>query len=188
MTHSPSPVRLALAGAFATCLCASSGAAAQTPSAVNAPAPAGSEALLQLGRLSWLAGCWRADGGDTGTVEHWLPLAGETLMGVSRTVRGGKTVAHEFMQIRVGSDGKLAYLAAPSDRAPVRFPLLRQTADEVVFENPGHDFPQRIDYRQDAPDHLRARIEGLSRGVAKGIDYPMSKVSCDATPTDVPTR
>lgn len=147
------------------------------------PAPAEpTEALAQLGQLAWLGGCWRSDGAEAGTVEHWLPPAAGTMLGMSRTVRRGRTVTHEFMQIRPGEDGRLAFIAQPAGQAPTRFPVLRVDAGEVVFENPAHDFPQRVIYRQDAPGHLRARIEGVRNGVARGIDFPMTKAPCDSPP------
>ena len=37
---------------------------------------------------------------DAGSGEQWMTPAGGTLLGISRTVAKGRTVAHEFMQIR----------------------------------------------------------------------------------------
>jgi hypothetical protein len=52
----------------------------------------------QFAHLSWLAGCWKGPVGEPGTVEQWTPLAGGTMLGLSRTV-GGTTVMYEFMRI-----------------------------------------------------------------------------------------
>ncbi len=60
-----------------------------------------------LEQLAWLSGCWAAASGEAGSGEHWLPLAGGTLLGIARTVRHGKTVEHEFLQIRVNAEGKV---------------------------------------------------------------------------------
>ena len=46
------------------------------------------------------------------------------------------------------------------------------TDDEVVFENPTHDFPQRIIYRKGADRSVTARIEGVIDGKARGVDFP----------------
>src|ERR1044072_4949598 len=48
------------------------------------------------GRGGWAAA--RA-GAEAGSEDHWLAPAGGSLLGVGRTVVGGKTVAYEFMQI-----------------------------------------------------------------------------------------
>ncbi len=120
--------------------------------------------------FSWMQGCWRAtDNAEAGTV-----------IGMSRTVRKGKTVAWEFLQIREVEPGKLAYIAMSSGRAPTTFALLRQDGKEFVFENLAHDFPQRIIYRRDGEQKLFARIEGSVQGKAKGIDFPMTRIPCEA--------
>ncbi len=131
-----------------------------------------------LDSLTWLAGCWQA--AEAGTVEHWLPLAGNTMLGVSRTVKKGKTVAHEFMQIRLNAEGKLVFIALPSGQSETTFTLAASSETSVLFENPTHDFPQRVSYQFNAPNKLLARIEGTSKGKLKGIDFPMQKVACDS--------
>jgi hypothetical protein len=49
--------------------------------------------------------------------------------------------------------------------------------DEVVFENPAHDFPQRIRYRASGAA-LQARIEGTMNGKTRGIDFPYTRTNC----------
>src|SRR5215213_63064 len=68
----------------------------------------------ELGQIAWLAGCWAAEGGERGSQEFWMPLAGGTLLGVGRTVKSGKTVDHEFMQIRESAAGSIVYIAQPA--------------------------------------------------------------------------
>ena len=81
----------------------------------SALAPANAHAEdAQLERLGWLAGCWAAEKGEAGSVEHWLPLAGGTMLGIGRTVRNGRTVEHEFMQIRLNASNGSPRPAAPS--------------------------------------------------------------------------
>lgn len=136
--------------------------------------------------IAWLAGCWRADGGEPGSIEQWMPPAGGTMLGMARTVRGGRTAEFEFMRI-VAEDGALVFVAQPSGRPPTRFPAARVGAAEAVFEQPGHDFPQRVIYAQDGADRLRARIEGQRGGQLRGIDFPMTRTPCDGGPPN-PTR
>ena len=71
-------------------------------------------AAQQLDQIAWLAGCWAAENGEPGSIEVWMPPTGGTMLGLGRTVKGGKTVEHEFMQIRHAADGKLIYVALPS--------------------------------------------------------------------------
>ena len=134
----------------------------------------------QLQQLGWLAGCWRAERGEAGSMEHWLPPAGGTMLGVGRTVRRGKTVEHEFMQIRESAEGQLVYVALPSGQKETTFTLKQLSDGEVTFENLAHDFPQRVIYRLGADGRLAARIEGLLKGVPRVVDFPMQRVACDA--------
>src|SRR5687767_3584992 len=96
--------------------------------------------------LAWMAGCWAPEQGEAGSVEHWLPPAGGTMLGVSRTVKNGQTVEFEFMQLRVNSEGKLVFIALPSRQKETTFVASRVGKDSVTFENPDHDFPQKVSY------------------------------------------
>ena len=132
-----------------------------------------------LDKLHWLAGCWAPEAGEAGSVEHWLPLAGGTMLGVGRTVKDGKTVSYEFLQIRVSQEGKAVYIARPSGQEEASFTALNLTDDSVTFENLQHDFPQRIIYSLKPDNKLVARAEGLRDGELRGVDFPMKRVPCD---------
>jgi Domain of unknown function (DUF6265) len=136
--------------------------------------------LSAVQSLAWLAGCWAAEAGEQGSVEHWLAPAGGTMLGVGRTVKNGKTVESEFMRIQVNAEGKLVYIALPSGQAEAAFTQKEIAPNAVTFENLQHDFPQRISYRLLATDQLLARIEGLRKGVLRAIDYPMKRTRCDS--------
>lgn len=143
-------------------------------------AGAGAAPAAAFANLGWLQGCWVPDtaSAEAGTVETWTSAAGGVMLGMSRTVKGGTSTAYEFVQIREIEAGKLAYIAQPSGRPPTTFPLTRRTDTEFVFEQPGHDFPQRIIYRREGAK-LVARIEGAMKGALRGIDFPMKRASCD---------
>ena len=56
--------------------------------------------------------------------------------------------------------------------------MLSLTEYEVVFENPDHDFPQRIIYRLGDNGALLGRIEGNSEGQEVAVDFPMTRTKC----------
>jgi ketosteroid isomerase-like protein len=128
---------------------------------------------VPLESLSWLSGCWERVDGEAGSGEYWTPLAGESLFGISRTVRGGKTVAYEFMQIRRTEDGAIELIAHPSGQATATFRLIEAPEHKAVFEDPAHDFPQRVIYQLQDPDHLAAWIEGTVSGEFQRVDFPL---------------
>ena len=114
-----------------------------------------------LADLAWIAGAWETEpGGKKQSEEHWTTAAGATMMGMSRTVAGEKTVEFEYLRIEQRADG-IYYVAHPKARCPgTDFKLTRASANEVVFENPQHDFPKRIIYRKGADDSLTASVDG----------------------------
>ncbi|MFT7775569.1 DUF6265 family protein [Roseateles sp.] len=131
-----------------------------------------------LAPVAWLAGCWSPEGREAGSVEQWMTPAGGLMLGMARTLKNGRVVEFEFMQIRSDADGRLSFVAQPQGRPPTTFPLLRHSETEAVFENPAHDFPQRVLYRREAADRLVARIEGNRNGKERGIDFPMQRSAC----------
>jgi hypothetical protein len=130
--------------------------------------------------LAWLAGCWASVGGEAGSGEQWTAPAGNTLLGVSRTVQNSETVAYEFLRIRETEAGEIEYIAKPSGQEEATFLMVRLSAGEVVFENSGHDFPQRIIYRLKAGGNLEGRIEGEVKGEVRMVEFPMKRVDCES--------
>ena len=127
--------------------------------------------------VAWMAGCWRQESPGRTVDEVWMAPAGDGMLGMSRTVQKGRITEYEFLQVRV-QDGKLVYIAKPSGQPEATFTAKSSNAREVIFENPAHDFPQRIIYRLQPDGNLAARIEGPMNGQTKGIDFPMKKVAC----------
>jgi hypothetical protein len=133
---------------------------------------------LRVDRLAWLAGCWEGEFAGGRTYEEvWMAPRGGTLLGVSRMVSGGATVAWEHLRI-AAEDGVLAYHAQPSGQAAARFAATEVSASSVTFANPEHDFPQRIIYRLAPPDSLVARVEGERNGQVRGSEFPMRRIAC----------
>ncbi len=99
------------------------------------------------------------------------------MLGTSRTTRNGTLLEHEFITLRE-VDGVLAYQAQPSGQTAAEFRSRTVTDSLVVFENPGHDFPQQIGYRRDA-DSLHAWIEGPGRSGPRRVNFAYSRVACE---------
>lgn len=165
------PVRAAQTAALAL---------AMMPVAGLAQAPAESA----LARMAWLAGCWRLDGAEPGSHEQWLAPAGGSMLGVSRTIAGGRTASFEFMQLRIDAQGRLVFVAHPGGRAGTSF-MQAEAADgaTTIFESARPEFPQRVAYRRLAGERLLAWIEGLKDGRPARIEFAMTRSGCEgATP------
>ncbi|MBI5474199.1 MAG: ATP-binding cassette domain-containing protein [Ignavibacteriae bacterium] len=133
----------------------------------------------QLDSLSWLGGCWALNANGRVISEQWMKPSGGTMMGMSRTVKNGKTVEFEFVRLVEEDDGSISYVAKPSGQEGASFTLVSLEGQRAVFENLQHDFPQRITYQLRGADSLIARIEGTVGGKQKGIDFPMRRVRCE---------
>lgn len=96
---------------------------------------------------------------------------------MSRTVRGERLVEYELVTLREQGD-RLAYEAHPSGQSAAVFLSRIVTDSTVVFENPGHDFPQRIGYQRDRADSLVAWIEGTDQGQIRRIEFPYRRATC----------
>jgi hypothetical protein len=115
-----------------------------------------------LEQLSCLRGCWEGRQGEATLEEIWSKPLGLSMLGLSRAVKNGKTMSYEFMQFRENNEG-LAFIAQPQGGPAVSFRFARSAEDEVVFENPQHDFPQRITYQRKGKGLLLASIEGTEK-------------------------
>lgn len=143
---------------------------------------AGAPAPPPLDALAWLAGCWESRSGDRVTLEMWSPPEGDLMVGASRTVAGGRARAFEHLRIRGTPDG-LVYTAIPSGQAETDFTSTSIDNDGFVVENPEHDFPTRITYRQAGDDAYTALVEGPGDdGSMGGFRIDFTRVRCEAGP------
>ncbi len=115
---------------------------------------------MQENWLGWLEGHWRSEADGRVSEEIWTNGEGGLYLGVNRTIRDGQARAFEFMRI-VETDGGIAYCAQPGGAEAVCFDTVSIEENQAVFENPDHDFPQRITYMREN-DTLTATISDLS--------------------------
>jgi hypothetical protein len=136
--------------------------------AVQSDGPAQS---FKIEDLAWISGDWETAPGPSRIDEHWTTVAGNSMIGMSRTVAGGKTVFFEYLRVEARGGG-IYYVAHPKARTPgTDFKLVRLSRQEAVFENLTHDFPKRIIYRRNADGSLTARIEGDGTEKEKPQDF-----------------
>lgn len=124
---------------------------------------------------TWMSGCWERRAGERSTGEDWTPAFGNTLFGLSHTMVGDELRAWELLRIGPGEDG-LTYYALPSGQALTAFPAVQAGADSITFENPEHDFPQRLRYFRIARDSLGVRAETLDG--ARGFEIRWGRRDC----------
>ena len=136
--------------------------------------------------FEFMTGCWVIERPEKSMriEEQWMAPAGGTMIGMSRTVRNKVTTGWEFMRIEV-SDSGVHFVSKPKENKDETFFKLSTSAADVkpstafaAFDNPEHDFPQRVIYHSNKPDTLSARIEGTMNGKTSGVDFPYKRVEC----------
>lgn len=119
-------------------------------------ATAGTEDLEQL---AFLAGAWAS--GDH-VVEYWLPPLRGLMVGINRAPEGEGMPFFEYLRIEQRPDG-VVLIASPNGRGTTEFALTEITDSRAVFENPEHDFPQKLTYTRTG-DVLEAEVGGPRGG------------------------
>ena len=136
------------------------------------PATPPPSALHTISELGWMSGDWQTPPGRPAQIEeHWTQPAGGSMLGVSRTVIGIRTLEFEYLRLEQRAEG-IFYVAHPKARCPgTDFKLTSVTTSEAVFENPSHDFPKRIIYRKTAVGGLVATIDGGEGTKSQSFNY-----------------
>jgi hypothetical protein len=131
-------------------------------------------------RLAWLQGCWESRSAQRTVEEHWMAPGGRSMLGLSRTIRGNELLTYEMVVIREQAE-RFAYEAHPAGQPSAVFLSRDVNASSVVFENPEHDFPQRVGYTRNGTS-LDAWIEGTNKGQHRRVDFSYQRVACPAAP------
>ena len=138
----------------------------------------GQDPLPGLARVSWLQGCWVSVSPERVVEENWTGARSGTMMGISRTLSGDSLAGYEVVILRE-RDTTLVYEAHPAEQAPAKFPAVHASDTGAVFENPMHDFPQRIGYSRVGRDSLFAYIEGWVSGRSRRMEFPYVRTPCE---------
>ena len=145
--------------------------------ALHVPSAAEAQGAPTVAQVGWMAGCWEQAAGPRLIEEQWMRPRAGLMLGVSRTVVGDSL--REYEQVALFErGGRLVYAATPARQAPAEFESIAVSDSAVTFENPAHDFPQRVIYRRQGADSLLARVEGMRGGQLRGSDYPYRRVPC----------
>jgi Domain of unknown function (DUF6265) len=133
-------------------------------------------ATATIADLAWMAGSWQTDkSGRMVSDEHWAQPAGGIMIGMSRTIAGDKLASFESLRIEQRGE-EIFYVASVKGRCPATdFKLTKLTGQEVVFENPEHDFPKRIIYRKKSATEMIASIDA-GEGT-KSLEYTFHSIA-----------
>ena len=130
-----------------------------------------------LAALAWISGTWEGENGNIRMEEIWTRPAGGLILGVHRDLFPGGRSFFEYLRIEQRGDD-IFYIAAPRGENATEFRLTELLDNGAVFENPEHDFPQKLVYTRDG-DTLRATIEGVANGKRRSSGWKWHRVLSD---------
>jgi hypothetical protein len=135
-----------------------------------------------LDSLNWLPGFYVMEASDGMTIETWSRTTDGSYHGTGVTIRSENRVSIEKMRIELLDGRGIVFIAdVPHNSSEVAFDLIEYSADDglrFVFENPTHDYPQRVIYHY-RPDRnsLLGRIEGTINGQFEATDFSYQRRS-----------
>ena len=143
--------------------------------------PAAAQGATRIASVSWLAGCLEMRRGDRVVEEQRMPVRAGTMVGMGRSV--GIRGLDDYELTVIQQDGsRLLFVAHPRRQPVATFVASVATTDSVVFENPEHDFPQRVAYRRLGADSVLAWIDGTNDGKKQRFEFPYRRVPCPSAP------
>jgi ketosteroid isomerase-like protein len=120
-----------------------------------------------LASMRWLLGEWLAENDKSTWRETWTESGPATWEGRGIEVakaEAGKQSAEDLRLVEMG--GSVFYLAKVThNELPIPFRLVDCGDDRLVFANPAHDFPRRLDYQREPDGRLQVRVsDGADKG------------------------
>ena len=127
---------------------------------------------------NWLLGNWENKAVDGTLTEYWKKVNDSTFQAQSYFIKEKDTL--HFESITLQQKGEvLTYTATvegQNDDKPVNFKLTTATEKQMVFENPKHDYPQKISYTLITADSLVAKISGIQQGKPSSEQFSIKKI------------
>ncbi len=126
-----------------------------------------------------LEGSWMMKKNNYRIYEHWHATGDSILIGSSYQVtEQGDSILIENLEIRYLKD-TLYYIptvADQNDGEPVLFKLSHGTKQLATFENPKHDFPNKIEYRFITNKEIKATVSGSYQGNIHSLEFNYKRV------------
>lgn len=148
---------------------------------VNIPPP--------IDTMKWLIGTWENKNENGVMTETWTQEEDSALTGIvtatyyfmDENMKEPELKTDTLETIRIEQFwGKLSYIPAVKDQnngMPVKFKMTSCGPDTFVFENPEHDFPQKIMYERFGEDSLVATVSGVWKNENVKDVFPMKRTN-----------
>jgi hypothetical protein len=136
-----------------------------------------SKTYSQLEKANWFLGEWGNTTKESDFTENWIKKTDSSFTGKSFVLVGKDTVFNENVVLEQKKDS-LFYNVSVKDQnesESTSFYLTSSTKNQLVFENPKHDFPNKITYTKVTNDSIIAEISGKQYGKEAKESFPMKR-------------
>jgi len=134
----------------------------------------------ELAKAKWLLGDWEKKDSLGTLVEIWRKEDDSTFVGKSYYLQNDKdTLLSEQIELIQEKDHLIyrATVVGENNDEPVPFQLTKAEDSLLIFENPKHNYPQKIEYKLKKSRTLVAAISGKQNGKSSTESYLMTKVN-----------
>ena len=147
--------------------------------AIISAANCSAQKQLTLKKAEWLIGTWENKTTRGSIYETWKKIHRDTFSGKSYALKDKDTVIFETIRMVQENTGVfyVPVVQNQNNGLPVQFKAKPVYKDELIFENPDHDFPQVISYKKIKADSLVAEISGVINNQKRSQIFPMKRKS-----------
>jgi hypothetical protein len=131
----------------------------------------------KIKKNNWLLGKWESKVDEGNLSENWKRLNDSTFQAESFFIKDKDTLHFEKVTLQQNGENLIysATVKGQNDDKPVSFNMTSETDKKLVFENPKHDYPQKITYTLINKDSLVAEISGIQLGKPSSEKFGMKK-------------
>jgi hypothetical protein len=126
----------------------------------------------------FLLGKWGSKMDDGALSENWKKLNDSTFQGESFFIKDKDTLHFESILLQQKEENLFynAIVKGQNDNKAVAFKLTLGDEKQLIFENPKHDYPQKITYSLITKDSMVASISGIQIGKVSSEKFGMKKI------------
>ena len=123
-----------------------------------------------------VGGTWKMKTANGYSCEKWTKVSKNELSSLAFDIKGKDTTVLERVKL-INKAGIISYnVTGAKSGDKTSFKLTSAKNNQFIFEDPKHDFPQRVIYHFIKPDSLHALVDGKYKGKYEKADYFYKRV------------
>jgi len=135
------------------------------------------EKYTKLEKANWFLGTWKNTSAEMDLTESWQKETDSSYRAQSFIIVSKDTVFFEHVLLQETNDSLFYKVYNRNEKLSdaVSFYATILKDNQIVFENPNHDYPSKITYKKLNNDSIVAIIEGIKNGKPLSEKFSMRK-------------